>query len=393
MKLIQTNRHLFAKGIGFLLICCVWLAVFSSPVLAARYNYLIDPTGNEPVYYADTTTNSITLTIKDAYDTNENRYRRSVLYYMSQSGDDWYSTMILQTAGTTFSTSRRSASMTLMTGLNPGTTYTLVYNNNNRFRFNSYSHPVTDNPNGQYGGYTIRQANTEPNPPTSPTFSNITPSGVSINWTTNGNGSATKYKLYRGISASGPWTTLYDGTGLYYSDTGLAGNTVYYYRLGAYAAGTTEKYANIMSITTATDPAVAAARAAQGAAEASMIAAEQARTYAQDAKTGVETLQGEFSSYMNRDTKEPVIGAFTYAVPKATITSLQNAPYTLIATDNNSLCYRYKINDGVFTEWTDYVNENINVNLGASNGIKLITVQVADTADNIATAQAYIFKL
>ncbi|MDX9872421.1 MAG: fibronectin type III domain-containing protein [Clostridia bacterium] len=376
-----------------LIVYLVWLSLFSSPVSAATFTYLTDPYGSVPVYYAATTTSSVTVHVLDAWDSGEGRYRRSDLKTLYSSDGDWYSTLIVQSAGTTFASGRRANSLTIMTGLGPGTTYTLSYNNNNRFCFNGHGHPVSDNPTGAYGGYTIRQATTDPNPPTSPTFSNITPIGATVNWTTNGNGAATRYKLYRGTSASGPWTTLYDGANLYYPDAGLAGNTTYYYRLGAYVPGGSEHYATILSITTATDPAVAAAQAAQSAAEASMIAAEQARTFAGDAKAGIEALQGEFSAFMHADATVPVIGIFSYAVPRATITSLQDAPYTLIATDNNSLQYRYKINDGAFTAWKEYTDETISVNLGAAAGIKLVTVQVTDSGNNIATAAAYIFKI
>jgi fibronectin type 3 domain-containing protein len=58
---------------------------------------------------------------------------------------------------------------------------------------------------------------------------------VSISW--GAEGGATSYTLERGSGSSGPWTQVYKGSSLTYTDSGLAAGTYYYHAAASNASG------------------------------------------------------------------------------------------------------------------------------------------------------------
>lgn len=389
--MLKIKRRFAARGICFVLVLLLVLLILPGQAQAARFNYRIDPYDGQPVYYVDSTTTSFILTVRDAWYQEYGRFSPSTLGYVWSTCGDWYFTPIL-VSGSGNSSTRRTASITLMSGLTPGATYTLSNNGYTTFCLSGVK-TVSDNPLGAEGKYVARQATTEPNIPTGPTFSNITATGVTINWTANGNGSAAKYKLYRGSSASGPWSTLYDGTGLFYTDTGLAGDTTYYYRLCSYISGGAEHYAPILNITTSADPAVAAAQAARGAAEAAFTVGTQT-------KTSIDNLKEEFiqlKQEVQADVLPPTITAFCYSLPYVAVLRSDTGLFNISAHDNkttqNNLRWRYKVNSGEYSEWDLLSGNSVAINVGGTCGDKAITLDVKDENENISTVITGIWRL
>lgn len=301
--------------------------------------------------------------------------------------EGWYNATILSTDSNCSST-RKYQSKVFMTGLSPGSSYTLYHLTpaENYFSYVDIS-----------GSFTVY---TEPNPPTSPTFSNITPNSTNINWTKNGNGSATNYRLSRGPSASGPWTTLYDGIGVYFADTGLAQNTEYFYRLASYVPGGSQHYTTTMSITTSTDPAVSAALAAQGAAEAAMLASQSANTIITNMNAELQMVRSDIEilkTSLDTDLMPPTITRFCLDLPFVTALRTDTAIFTLEAYDNKTeaanLTYRYQVNGGVFSEWSNLATGSVCINIGSDKGLKTIKAEVRDSAGRVSSNMAKIWRL
>jgi len=368
------------KKVPLIIIFCLLILVhFSSQAQAVVHNFYNDPRDGVCIFYATTTTNSVTVTIGD-YNAGS-YYNYAYLGVARWDEGGWYYASILGTGSGYESSYRRWASKTIMTGLTPGTSYTMY-------------HLTPAETNFHFGGcpqnyFTVI---TEPNKPTNPTFSNITKNSVTINWTANGNGSATKYRLYRGTSAAGPWTVVYDGPGLYHSDTGLSSDTTYYYLLSSYVSGSTEKTVDVANITTATDPAISAALAAKTASETAMIAAVEAKTGTDNVLSRLDDLEAKLN-FAAADTEKPVITDFSYSVYKATVVLGSNAEFHVSARDNRSasLQYRYKVNGSEYTQWAP-LGSTVNINLG-SRGYKTIVLEVKDESDNIASVTKGIFRL
>ena len=156
-----------------------------------------------------------------------------------------------------------------------------------------------------------------------------------------------------------------------------------------------KRSSTINSVTTGADPAVVAAQAAQGAAEAALAASEIAKITTMETKTELQILKTQIELILNEDTDKPIIQLFAFSIPKATITPSATVSYRLIATDNkdSELDYRYKVNEGIYSDWNVLTSENVMINLGVSSGLKEITIQVIDDSGNIATATATIFKI
>lgn len=284
--------------------------------------------------------------------------------------------------------SRQYVYKTLMTGLTPGTSYILTDQETGATRFDIDDNSIS------YTNYTIY---TEPNAPTSPTFTNITQNGADVNWTTNGNGSATTYKLYRSMSASGPWTLLYNGAGTFYADSGLVPNTTYYYVVKSFVPGSTEKSSEIISFTTAQDPAVAAATAAKNSADAAMIASQKAEQATYTMVDKVTAMEGKIDelSKLTQDRQAPVILAFRHSLDKIRVTRNSVTPFLLSATDDRSdtLQYRYQVNGGAFSDWQGLETSVVDLSLGLPNGFKQIVVEVKDESGKTTSASTSIFKL
>lgn len=78
---------------------------------------------------------------------------------------------------------------------------------------------------------TTLQTITAPVAPASLTASGTDYNSSDLTWAAVTN--ATSYRLQRAPATTGPWTTLYNGTALIYSDTTLTASTTYYYRAAA----------------------------------------------------------------------------------------------------------------------------------------------------------------
>lgn len=241
--------------LGICLVVLFFIAYPVRQVTAATYPYATDPRDGATIMYFTTTTNSITLTIGSLYFYGSPDWPPFEIRYY----DGEYYTTVFSTASS--NSSRKWASHS-MTGLNPGQTYT--------FNINGYTNLRVSESNGDGYNITINgpwSFTTEMVTPGVPTFDNITPNSVYVSWTSNGNGTATKYTLQRSSSPTGPWSNLVvDTTTMHFQDSGLSSNTTYYYRVVGKTPVQSLSSA-VVSLTTATDPTIAAATAAKVSAD------------------------------------------------------------------------------------------------------------------------------
>jgi hypothetical protein len=88
-----------------------------------------------------------------------------------------------------------------------------------------------------------------PNAVGSPTFTNVTSSGVTLNWSAPAAGGQTGYNIYRSTDGTNyTLVTSLDGNATAWSDTGLAAGTSYYYSIGAFnTAGETVNASSYIS--------------------------------------------------------------------------------------------------------------------------------------------------
>ena len=95
---------------------------------------------------------------------------------------------------------------------------------------------------------------TAPNAPGTPVFPTLAPTSLTVSWTAP-IGGATSYTVERATSAYGPWSTVASGiAALSQADSGLSGNTTYYYRVrAASSAGTLSRYSATATVTTELD--------------------------------------------------------------------------------------------------------------------------------------------
>jgi len=80
---------------------------------------------------------------------------------------------------------------------------------------------------------------------------------IALAWTapsSTGASPITGYLVQRSADSGSTWTTIYSGTGLSYTDTGLTYGVTYYYRIAASNAFATGRWTQISSATTATAP-------------------------------------------------------------------------------------------------------------------------------------------
>ena len=231
--------------------------------------------------------------------------------------------------------------------------------------------------------------------PTSPTYTNIKATSLTVNWTKGENYHTPQYKVYQRIKKAvpDPWTLVYQGTAETVDLTNLEPETTYEYYVNATGINGVSLNSSITTVTTSADPAVAAAQAAQFAAEKAMLESIETRTMTSEIKTEVQKIK-EMLNKGQKDEIKPEIEVFEHAISKATITRQAIAPFALVATDNRPgiLQYRYKLNNGEYSEWADLTSETVNIELGSA-GLKRITAQVKDQAGNIATKTATIFKM
>lgn len=115
-------------------------------------------------------------------------------------------------------------------------------------------------------------------------FPTIGQSTLKIRWNNGNNPTDSSYTLQRKTDTSS-WVNVVTGVNISeFTDTGLIQNTKYTYRVRVNEKRGTYKYSSESWIETATDPAVAAAKAAQSAAESSKAFAEEAKLSAQNAE-------------------------------------------------------------------------------------------------------------
>ena len=127
--------------------------------------------------------------------------------------------------------------------------------------------------------------------------SEIKDTRLTINWNTNGNPAGTNYTLQRRLNASQTWLEIYTGTANQYTNTNLALETKYQYRVREnHIAGTDwDTYSNqggleYIEVATTADPAVAFTQEAASQAQAAKEAAEQTLQYSSDAKKAAESV-------------------------------------------------------------------------------------------------------
>lgn len=132
--------------------------------------------------------------------------------------------------------------------------------------------------------------------------SDIKDTRITLNWIPNGNPGTTTYVLQRKLGG-GAWVDRYTGPLLTFTDTGLANETTYDYRVIAkHISGVTarDKVSEIIKVATTANPAVAAAQEAASKAEAAKRAAEQTLQYSSDAKTAAENAQQSADTALNQ---------------------------------------------------------------------------------------------
>jgi len=154
-------------------------------------------------------------------------------------------------SGTTWSAVQSNTGSTGTTysdiGLSSSTTYTYRVSAINSVGTGSPSHTVSA---------TTSTASTAPGTPSSLTATAISSSQINLSWTapsSNGGSAITGYKIERSTDGGTTWSVLVSNTGstgTTYSDTGLAANTAYTYRVSAINSVGTSTPSNIVSATT-----------------------------------------------------------------------------------------------------------------------------------------------
>ena len=158
----------------------------------------------------------------------------------STNGGSTWSALVANTASTVTTYSN--------TGLAPNTTYT--------YRVSAINSVGTSSPSGISTATTGSTA-TVPQPPTNLVASAFSSSQINLNWTAGANGGSTitGYKVDRSTDGGTTWTTIISNTGsttTTYSNTGLAPNITYTYRVSAINSVGTSSVSNTTSATTNT---------------------------------------------------------------------------------------------------------------------------------------------
>lgn len=221
---------------------------------------------------------------------------------------------------------------------------------------------------------------------TPPTYTGIGGTQVTVNWTKGNNYSNPSYVLYKGPSATGPWTVCYSGTSISAIASGLSAETTYYFFVRSTGLNGDTKDSSVTSVVSGADPAVAAANAAKGAAETAMQAATSAQGYAIQAYDQAALNAINIQEILIKDDHPPMVNVVT--VNGATATSSSNINLKVIATDaSNSLDYS--------TDGTTYeiLPANGIVNVSLSSGFNEIVVSVRDADGNTASDSIKIWRI
>src|SRR6185437_3577180 len=159
----------------------------------------------------------------------------------STNGGSTWSTLVANTgaSSTTYSN----------TGLTAGTTYT--------YRVSAINSVGTSTPSVTASATTTSNTNlTVPQPPTGLTSTTVSSSQINLSWaapSNNGGSAITGYKIERSSNGGTNWGTLISNsgsTGTTYSNTGLAANTTYTYRVSTINSVGTSTVSNTASATT-----------------------------------------------------------------------------------------------------------------------------------------------
>lgn len=225
-------------------------------------------------------------------------------------------------------------------------------------------------------------------------FPTIGTTSVKLTWNNQSNPSDTSYTLQRSLDGTN-WTNVTTQAGMYeYTDAGLTQNTKYYYRIRVNEKRGTYKYSSTSWIETATDPAVAAAKAAQSAAESTKVFAEEAKNAAINAEAkateAVDLINGLDTKFTAQLTNIQNQMLPTVLSVKSTsgATATTTGSINIIATAINSTWYRTKINNGSYSAWQP--SPFINVDSLVS-GVNVIEVQATNSlVEGSPTSSGYI---
>ena len=117
---------------------------------------------------------------------------------------------------------------------------------------NSYSATMSFSGNADYVGFLVafKAASGTPPAPGTPTYTNISTTSLTVNWTTSAG--ATSYNVYRSTSSSGTYAQIGTTSTTSFGDTGLTPNTTYWYKVAGTNANGTGPQSASSSVTTLT---------------------------------------------------------------------------------------------------------------------------------------------
>ncbi len=151
---------------------------------------------------------------------------------------------------------------------------------NTKYYYKVYSY----NTAGNSAASNVASDTTAPNPPTSLTAASqgsgaTTWDKINLSWTDNAN-SEVGFKIERGTAAAGPFTQIATNAAsdTTYTDSGLAAQTTYYYRVRSYNANGNSTYSNTASAATPNAPPVLTAIGAKSVAPNSALTFTAAAT-------------------------------------------------------------------------------------------------------------------
>lgn len=231
-------------------------------------------------------------------------------------------------------------------------------------------------------------------------FPTIGINSVKINWNNQANPADTSYTLQRSLDQEN-WTNVTTQPGIYeYTDTGLSQNSKYYYRIRVNEKRGTYKYSSVAWVETSTDPAVAAAKAAQSAAESTKGFTEEAKLAAQNAETKTNQLY-DYVTGLELDSMNSKIEKLSnrvtgfikqvYIESGATATTSSSSPPIFISA--SGLTHFELSIDGV--NWVGPYEVGSSATIILQNGLNTVKVRAyhGDIPDTYAYDQKVVFKL
>ena len=115
---------------------------------------------------------------------------------------------------------------------------------------NSYSATMSFSGSADYVGFLVafKAASGTPSAPGTPTYTNISTTSLTVNWTTSVG--ATSYNVYRSTSSNGTYSQIGTTSTTSFGDTGLTPNTTYWYKVAGTNANGTGPQSASSSVTT-----------------------------------------------------------------------------------------------------------------------------------------------